>query len=167
MIISLVEWGWIDFFLYEMKFPLELGVFPVILQPRWRGGRVVEGARLERVYTGNRIKGSNPFLSAIRASWSYGVSFYPTQYNEISKVWLRLFLKRFFLLLFENFLHFSSVCVFRWWGSIFYGCCQTNAHPFQKSRESHFYASDKLITLEEVSFVFARMFVWWWDAFRD
>ena len=48
-----------------MKFPLELGVFPVILQPRWRGGRVVEGARLERVYTGNRIKGSNPFLSAI------------------------------------------------------------------------------------------------------
>jgi hypothetical protein len=29
-----------------------------------RGGRVVEGARLERVYTGNRIKGSNPFLSA-------------------------------------------------------------------------------------------------------
>ena len=54
-----------DFFLYEMKFPLELGVFPVILQPRWRGGRVVEGARLERVYTGNRIKGSNPFLSAI------------------------------------------------------------------------------------------------------
>lgn len=30
-----------------------------------RGGRAVEGARLERVYTGNRIKGSNPFLSAI------------------------------------------------------------------------------------------------------
>ena len=31
----------------------------------WRGGRVVEGARLESVYTSNRIKGSNPFLSAI------------------------------------------------------------------------------------------------------
>ena len=30
----------------------------------WRGGRVVEGARLERVYTGNRIEGSNPSLSA-------------------------------------------------------------------------------------------------------
>ena len=30
-----------------------------------RGGRVVEGARLERVYTGNRIEGSNPSLSAI------------------------------------------------------------------------------------------------------
>jgi hypothetical protein len=29
-----------------------------------RGGRVVEGARLERVYTGNRIEGSNPSLSA-------------------------------------------------------------------------------------------------------
>src|SRR4029078_11464046 len=30
----------------------------------WRGGRVVEGARLESVYTGNRIAGSNPALSA-------------------------------------------------------------------------------------------------------
>ena len=34
------------------------------LTPR-TGGRVVEGARLERVYTGNRIEGSNPSLSAI------------------------------------------------------------------------------------------------------
>tara|TARA_B100000614_G_scaffold246312_1_gene252214 strand:- start:259 stop:477 length:219 start_codon:yes stop_codon:yes gene_type:complete len=32
------------------------------------GGRVVEGARLERVYTGNRIEGSNPSLSAITSS---------------------------------------------------------------------------------------------------
>src|SRR5690606_4688083 len=32
--------------------------------PARRGGRVVEGARLERVYTGNRIEGSNPSLSA-------------------------------------------------------------------------------------------------------
>ena len=31
----------------------------------WRGGRVAEGARLESVYTGNRIEGSNPSLSAI------------------------------------------------------------------------------------------------------
>lgn len=30
-----------------------------------RGGRVAEGARLERVYTGNRIEGSNPSLSAM------------------------------------------------------------------------------------------------------
>jgi hypothetical protein len=30
----------------------------------WRGGRVAEGARLESVYTGNRIVGSNPTLSA-------------------------------------------------------------------------------------------------------
>lgn len=30
----------------------------------WRGGRVVEGARLESVYTGNRIAGSNPAPSA-------------------------------------------------------------------------------------------------------
>ena len=30
----------------------------------WRDGRVVEGARLESVYTSNRIVGSNPTLSA-------------------------------------------------------------------------------------------------------
>ena len=30
----------------------------------WRGGRVAEGARLESVYTGNRIAGSNPAPSA-------------------------------------------------------------------------------------------------------
>jgi hypothetical protein len=29
-----------------------------------RGGRVAEGARLESVYTGNRIEGSNPSPSA-------------------------------------------------------------------------------------------------------
>jgi hypothetical protein len=32
--------------------------------PRWRGGRAAEGARLESVYTGNRIEGSNPSPSA-------------------------------------------------------------------------------------------------------
>jgi hypothetical protein len=32
---------------------------------KWRRVRVVEGARLESVYTGNRIKGSNPFVSAL------------------------------------------------------------------------------------------------------
>ena len=31
---------------------------------RRRDGRVAEGARLESVYTGNRIVGSNPTLSA-------------------------------------------------------------------------------------------------------
>ena len=31
-----------------------------------RGGRVVEGARLESVYRGNSIMGSNPILSAIK-----------------------------------------------------------------------------------------------------
>ena len=30
----------------------------------WRGVRVVEGARLESVYRGNSIAGSNPALSA-------------------------------------------------------------------------------------------------------
>ncbi len=36
----------------------------------WTGGRVVEGARLESVYTGNRIAGSNPALSARYSSIS-------------------------------------------------------------------------------------------------
>jgi hypothetical protein len=31
----------------------------------WRGGRAVEGARLESVYTGNCIVGSNPIPSTI------------------------------------------------------------------------------------------------------
>ena len=39
---------------------------PYYALPRWRGGRVAEGARLESVYTGNRIEGSNPSLSASR-----------------------------------------------------------------------------------------------------
>jgi hypothetical protein len=34
----------------------------------WRDGRVAEGARLESVYTGNRIVGSNPTLSASNRS---------------------------------------------------------------------------------------------------
>ena len=32
---------------------------------KWRRVRVVEGARLESVYMGNCIKGSNPFVSAL------------------------------------------------------------------------------------------------------
>ncbi len=36
-----------------------------VCRRRRTGGRVAEGARLERVYTGNRIEGSNPSLSAI------------------------------------------------------------------------------------------------------
>ena len=35
-----------------------------ICNPFWRLVRVVEGARLESVYTGNCIKGSNPLVSA-------------------------------------------------------------------------------------------------------
>ena len=44
-------------------------------QVEWTGGRVVEGARLERVYRGNSIEGSNPSLSA--TSLSIGVRSYP------------------------------------------------------------------------------------------
>ena len=38
-----------------------------------RDGRVVEGARLESVYRGNSIEGSNPSLSAIVESISYEI----------------------------------------------------------------------------------------------
>ena len=43
---------------------------PALASPQRRDGRVAEGARLESVYTGNRIVGSNPTLSAsIFAAW--------------------------------------------------------------------------------------------------
>ena len=37
---------------------------PAALAVLWRGVRVAEGAALEMLYTGNRIGGSNPPLSA-------------------------------------------------------------------------------------------------------
>ena len=37
---------------------------PADIRASWRGGRVVEGARLESVYGGNSIAGSNPAPSA-------------------------------------------------------------------------------------------------------
>ncbi len=40
-----------------------------------RDGRVVEGARLESVYRGNSIEGSNPSLSARIASVTYSGRF--------------------------------------------------------------------------------------------
>ena len=43
-----------------------MGAFDGQLTKAWRGGRVAEGARLESVYTGNRIEGSNPSLSAFK-----------------------------------------------------------------------------------------------------
>jgi hypothetical protein len=39
-------------------------LLPPVLKKRRRGVRVVEGARLESVYSGNAIAGSNPALSA-------------------------------------------------------------------------------------------------------
>ena len=40
----------------------------------WRGGRVVEGARLESVYRGNSIMGSNPILSAIKLPMFFNIN---------------------------------------------------------------------------------------------
>ncbi len=42
----------------------------------WRGGRVVEGARLEIVYAGNRIGGSNPPFSATKVARVCGLFSY-------------------------------------------------------------------------------------------
>ncbi len=41
---------------------------------------MVEGARLERVYTGNRIEGSNPSLSAILIHPATGHAYLDTAY---------------------------------------------------------------------------------------
>ena len=42
----------------------------------WRGGRVVEGARLEIVYAGNCIEGSNPSFSATKVARVCGLFSY-------------------------------------------------------------------------------------------
>ncbi len=47
---------------------------------------MVEGARLESVYTGNRIKGSNPFLSAISIKQGISVTT-PPCFIEIHEMW--------------------------------------------------------------------------------
>ena len=47
----------------------------------WTGGRVVEGARLESVYTGDRIAGSNPALSAILRRKGSGATAPPRNKN--------------------------------------------------------------------------------------
>ena len=39
-------------------------IMQAVIGPRRRGGRVAEGARLESVYAGDRIGGSNPPPSA-------------------------------------------------------------------------------------------------------
>jgi hypothetical protein len=58
---------------------------------------VVEGARLESVYTGNRIKGSNPFLSAI-----FSILAQPkiNKYNILTLHWCQL-MKNFFVIIFS------------------------------------------------------------------
>src|SRR5262245_55134707 len=45
----------------ELVLPATAAIVAVLIR---RGGRVAEGARLESVYTGNRIEGSNPSPSA-------------------------------------------------------------------------------------------------------
>ncbi len=53
----------------ETKASMECKVKPntnLLKYLSWRGGRVVEGAALEKQYAGNRTEGSNPSLSAIR-----------------------------------------------------------------------------------------------------
>ena len=55
-----------------MTILLETDLFLNLFVPQiWRGVRVVEGARLESVYTGNGIAGSNPALSAVKIRKMY------------------------------------------------------------------------------------------------
>lgn len=61
-------------FIKTLPFKIKFYIYNI---GRGRGGRVVEGARLERVYAGNCIKGSNPFLSA-----SYKLS-KPKRWNNL------------------------------------------------------------------------------------
>ena len=84
----------------KVRYALQIGVgewFSDIIArfDIWRGVRVAEGARLESVYAGNRIAGSNPALSAILkdpAMWSdllisgVGVRFEP----GCPKGWVRI-----------------------------------------------------------------------------
>lgn len=51
---------------WETHFPNPRGKTGRREMLRRRGGRVVEGARLESVFTGDRNAGSNPALSAIQ-----------------------------------------------------------------------------------------------------
>ena len=52
------------FFVFQLKKIFHFNYINVINKNIRRDGRVVEGARLESVYTVKGIKGSNPFLSA-------------------------------------------------------------------------------------------------------
>ena len=57
------------------------------LSPRWRGGRVAEGAPLLRAYTLTRIEGSNPFLSATQTTLSLRkihLSIYARQFRDLA-----------------------------------------------------------------------------------
>ena len=109
---------------------------------RWPSGwRRTPGTR---VY-GQPYQGFESLSLRHWASWSYGVPFVShaiqRDFKGLDSVF---FLRDLFSLIIWKFPALFSVCVFRWWGSIFLRRCQTNAHPFQKSRESHFYANDKL-----------------------
>lgn len=64
-----------NFFFFCLTSPFKHGNI-VFAESTRRDVRVVEGARLESVYTGNCIKGSNPFLSARKnpeGSLSFGI----------------------------------------------------------------------------------------------
>ena len=64
---------------------------------------MVEGARLESVYTGNRIEGSNPSLSAIIKDF---ISYFKIEINFILNRLHRMYLK--LILFFFSFLFLSQ-----------------------------------------------------------
>ncbi len=68
----------------------------------WKGGRVVEGAALEKRYTGNGIVGSNPTPSAMNTS-IYKSSLKISEYFWILHRHIRL----------NYLLSFVQICIFK------------------------------------------------------
>ena len=60
---------------------------------------MAEGARLESVYTGNRIEGSNPSLSAITFTFLYLRRIHTTIHTVFERFWRMIWVSSSLLLL--------------------------------------------------------------------
>jgi hypothetical protein len=96
--------------LINYKFLLSPNKRSITLFELGRGGRVVEGARLESVYTGNCIEGSNPSLSArfFEAKFSHR----HCEHSEAIQKPQYLWAFQSFCLLLDPYLTFSIFAIF-------------------------------------------------------
>ena len=78
------------------------------LQRLWRDGRVVDGAALEMRYTGDRIGGSNPFLSALNPD-NQGIMIFAHDFAHVSQQ-IRVFFMIIFRIVYVGF----DVETWRW-----------------------------------------------------